>query len=100
MSQAPVMNSYKASFILDMRGYEEPLATLIEKIKSTLESIGAQVGEVKDLGVKDFAQVTDRRFPQANYLQVRFQGAPNSSVALREKFRLDRTVARILVEKA
>ena len=98
MSQAPAINNYKASFILDTRGYEQPMETLIAKIKSTLTSIGAEVGEVKELGLKDFARVTDRRFPQAPLVQIRFSGAPDTPAVLKEKFRLDRTIYRILVE--
>ncbi len=92
------MNNYKASFILDTRGYEQPVDTLITKIKGALVSIGAEVGEVKDLGLRDFARITDRRFPQAPFVQIRFKGAPTAPSALREKFRLDRTIFRILIE--
>ena len=34
---------YKSTFILDTRGYTEPVETLIERLKSVIESVGCKV---------------------------------------------------------
>lgn len=98
MNQTSVLNSYQATFILDTRGYEEPVETLIEKIRSTLASVGAVEIQTRDLGQKEFARVTNRKFPQALYVQFLFEAPAEVPGSLQEKFRLDRTVYRILVE--
>lgn len=38
---------YKATFILDTRGYTEPVETLIEKIKSVVESCGCKSNRLR-----------------------------------------------------
>ena len=81
---------YKATFILDTRGYTEPVETLIEKIKSVVES-------VENLGQKSFARTTDRNFPVGIYVDVNYEGESSSNALIKEKFRLDKTVNRILV---
>ena len=55
MSDTVTKNKYKATFILDTRGYEEPVDTLIEKLKTTLQSIDCEVENVENAGQKDFA---------------------------------------------
>jgi len=92
--------NYKATFILDTRNYKEPVEKLVEKLTGVIESINGAVKKVQNLGQKEFVRVTDRKFPSGIYLEVEFEGPSNSSAALNEKLRLDRTVNRILVETA
>ncbi|MFR6032515.1 MAG: 30S ribosomal protein S6, partial [Bacilli bacterium] len=47
---------YKSTFILDTRGYTEPVETLIERLKSVIESVGCKVSGVENLGQKTFAR--------------------------------------------
>ena len=84
---------YKATFILDTRGYTEPVETLIEKIKSVVESCGCKIESVENLGQKSFA----RTFPVGIYVDVNYEGESSSNALIKEKFRLDKTVNRILV---
>ena len=87
----------KATFILDTRGYTEPVETLIEKIKSVVESCGCKIESVENLGQKSFARTTDRNFPVGIYVDVNYEGESSSNALIKEKFRLDKTVNRILV---
>lgn len=98
MSQTPTLSAYRTTFVLDTRGYEEPVQTLIEKISDTLTGLGAEISEVRDLGTKEFARVTDRKFPQAVYVQFFVNAPADLPATVQEKFRLDRTIYRILVE--
>ena len=91
-------SKYRVTFILDTRGYAEPVDTLIEKLKSIIGAVEGVVDQVKNLGVLDFARVTDRTLTAAHYLQVDFSAPRTAPVALREKLALDRTVNRMLVE--
>lgn len=99
MTQTQALNNYRSTFILDTRGYEEPMESLIEKIKTTLTQLGCEIEQTNDLGVKEFARVTDPRFPRTNYIQYQFKATPEAPQAIREKFKLDRTVYRIFIEK-
>lgn len=93
-------NSYKATFIFDMRGYEEPVETLIERVKDVITQIGGTVGEVKDMGVRDFAYITQKNFTQAPYVQVFYTGDSTTPAILKEKLRLDKQVVRCMVQSA
>ncbi len=70
----------------------------IEKIKKLLDTLGAKIEETKDLGVKSFVRVTDRRMPNAHYVQFDVTAEKTLPISLREKLRLDRTIKRILFQ--
>lgn len=98
MTQTKNKNNYKATFILDTRNYQEPVETLIDRLKDTITAIDGEVAEVENLGQQEFVRVTDRRFPSGIYVQISFAGPSDSPRVLGEKLRLDRTVNRILVQ--
>ena len=60
MSETQTNNKYRATFILDTRGYEDPVETLIEKLSSTLAAIDCEVEKVENLGQKEFVRDTAR----------------------------------------
>lgn len=93
-----VKNNYRASVILDLRGYSEPAETIIAKLTETVKAVEGTVTEVKNLGQKDFVRVTDRKNPNGTYVQIAFTAPATAPVAFREKLRLDKTVKRILVQ--
>ena len=91
-------NNYRASVILDLRGYNEPTETIIAKLTDTVKAVEGTVGEVKNLGQKEFVRVTDRKNPNGVYVQIDFSAPATAPVAFREKLRLDKTVKRILIQ--
>ncbi len=90
-------NKYKATFILDTRGYSEPVETLVEKLKGIIESVGGKVDSVENLGQKAFARTTDRAFPAGIYVEIAFEGESTLPAQIKEKLRLDKTVNRVLI---
>lgn len=90
-------NNYKATFILDTRGYNEPVETLIEKLKSVVESADCKISAVENLGQKTFVRTVDRKFPAGIYIQMTFEGPATANNIIKEKLRLDKTVNRILI---
>ncbi len=88
---------YKATFILDTRGYNEPVETLIEKVKGVIESANCKVLSAENLGQKTFARTTDRAFPAGIYVEFSFEGPTTANTVIKEKLRLDKTVNRVLV---
>ena len=91
-------NNYRASVILDLRGYSEPAETAIAKLTDTVKAVSGTVGEVKNLGQKDFVRITDRKNPNGVYVQIDFSAPATAPVAFRDKLRLDKTVKRILIQ--
>ncbi len=96
------MNSkkYNATFILDTRGYEEPVETLIEKLKGVVESVGGKVESAENLGQKNFARVPNRKFPSGIFVSIKFEGDASSPAQITEKLRLDKTVNRLMIQNA
>ena len=90
--------SYKASFILDTRNYEEPIEEFIEKLTGIVEAIHGVVKKVENLGQMEFQRFIDRKFPHGIYLQMFIEGPSTVPATLKEKLHLDKTVNRILVE--
>lgn len=94
------LRNYIATIILDTRGYEEPVESLVEKLKDILTELGAKVGETRNLGRKDFIRVTEKGHTGDSYVEFSFEGPASLPSALQEKVRLDRTVKRVMVRSA
>ena len=75
---------YKATFILDTRGYTDPVETLIEKVKGVIESANCKVLSVENLGQKTFARTTDRAFPAGIYVEYSFEGPSTANSVIKE----------------
>ncbi|MDR2863073.1 MAG: 30S ribosomal protein S6 [Puniceicoccales bacterium] len=100
MTASKISNSYRASIILDLRGFDEPAEHALTRLKDTLAAVGASVTGEQSLGQKNFIRVTDRKNPSGIYVQLSFDGPPTAPSAFREKLRLDRTIKRILIQAA
>ena len=92
--------NYLASFILDNRGKEETVEQIVEVVKTEITAVSGTVTAVENVGRKDFARVTDSKFPAANYVQIKFSGPASAPAALKERLRLKHSVYRTLVESA
>jgi small subunit ribosomal protein S6 len=91
-------NNYKATFILDLRGTEDDSAKVLADLNEILASLGGEVADGEDLGLRDFARAADRRYTQGHYLEVNFSGPSSVPAQLQEKLRLDKRVNRIFVQ--
>ena len=91
-------NSYKATFILDLRETEDDAEKVLSDIKSTLAAIGGEVSEAEDLGIREFSRAADQRFTQGHYCEVYFAGPGSTPAEFKEKLRLDRRINRIFIE--
>lgn len=85
-------------FILDTRGREESVEQLIEDIKKAIIASDAEVHGVENLGRRDFARVTDAQMNAANYVEFTLSGSPGVATRVREQFRLNPIVYRVLVQ--
>ncbi len=90
--------TYNTTIILDTRDRENPAQDLIEEVKTTLETMDVEVVETVDLGRRDFARVTDPNFPSGHYFLLTLEAPTSFADKVVEKFRLDKTVYRIMVQ--
>lgn len=97
MSQT-TQRDYKATIILDSRGYDEPVETLIEKVTQNLTGLGANVTSSENLGRIDFIRVTNPNHTGDTYIKVEFSGEPSVPGSFHESVRLDRTIKRVVIE--
>jgi len=95
---AKTNNTYKTTFILDLRTSDDDAAKVKADLNELLGNLGASVGSSEDLGMRDFARAADRRYAQGHFLEVYFDALSTVPAELKEKLRLDKRVNRIFVE--
>lgn len=100
MSATLASRQYKAIFILDTRGYEQPVENLVEELKGHLTAVGATLEKVENMGRKDFIRTPSRKHTGDFYVEVHFAGAPSLPGAIKERLRLERTIKRAHIESA
>ena len=92
--------NYKATFILDNRGKEDSVETLIEGVKKEIAAVHGEVTAVENIGRREFVRKTDDKFPAGVYVQVNFSAPAAAPAQLHERLRLNDTIYRALVENA
>jgi small subunit ribosomal protein S6 len=92
--------NYHATFILDNRGKEETIDQIIEGVKKEIAAVQGDVTAVENLGKRDFARVTDSKFPDAVYVQIDFAAPADGPRHLHERLRLNTSVYRAIVQSA
>ena len=100
MNQTVTNRRYNASIILDTRGVEETIDTLLEQLKKAIEGAGGEVTEVNNLGRFDFVRVTDKKHLTDFYINIVFSGPSDTPRTLQENLRLEKTVKRIIIKSA
>jgi len=91
-------NTYKTTFILDLRESKDDSAKVLADLTELLRSLGATVSSGEDLGMRQFARAADRRYTQGHYLEIYFDSPGSVPAQLKEKLRLDKRINRIFVE--
>ena len=96
----PTKRNYKATFILDNRGKEDSVETLIEGVKKEISAVHGEVTAVENIGRREFIRKTDAKFPAGVYVQVNFSAPAGAPAQLHERLRLNDSVYRALVQNA
>ncbi len=95
----PTKRNYRATFILDNRGKQETVEQIVDGVKKEIAAVHGDVTSVENIGKKDFARVTDRKFTGASYVHVNFSSPPQGPAQLRERLRLNNSVYRTFVQE-
>jgi small subunit ribosomal protein S6 len=90
--------NYHATFILDNRGRDETIDQIIEGVKKEIAAVQGDVTAVENLGKRDFARVTDSKFPEAVYVQIDFAAPLDGPRHLHERLRLNTSVYRAMIQ--
>lgn len=90
--------NYRATFILDNRGKEDSIDQLIEEVKNEIATFEGEVTHVENLGKRDFARVTDKKFAGATYIQVTYSAPAHAPAQLHEHLRLNHNVYRTFIQ--
>jgi small subunit ribosomal protein S6 len=98
MSNKNIRN-YRATFILDNRGKQETVEQIVEGVKKEILAVQGEVTAIENIGKRDFARVTDRKFTGASYVHVNFSSPPQGPSQLRERLRLNGSVYRTFVQE-
>lgn len=86
--------------ILDTRGREESVEQLIAEIKQEMITLGADVTAADNLGLRDFARITDPKFTAGVYVEFDVAAAGGFATQVQEHFRLNKAVYRLFAESA
>ena len=95
-----IQHKYNSTIILDTRGSEESVDGLIESIKKDVAAVQGKVTSANNDGVRNFARVTNPKFVGSTYVSLTMEGPSTLPAALRERFRLNKTIYRLFVERA
>jgi small subunit ribosomal protein S6 len=91
---------YRATFLLDTRGVEKSIESLYEEITKTLEGLGCDVSKVNNYGTRPMTRLSHNTGQSdAVYVQFEFAASGADQNKIQEKFRLDKRVDRIIIEK-
>lgn len=89
---------YQATFILDTHKWREPIEALIEQVKSVIVEMGAEILEVKDMGLKSFCRFPRKEFVAGQYVSIRCKADTSFNKVLQERIGLNPNVNRVIVE--
>jgi len=90
--------NYRATFILDNRGTEDTIEKIIEDVKAEITAAQGAVSAVENLGKRDFARVTDKKFTGATYVQIDFSAPGTTPALLKERLHLKHQVYRTAIQ--
>ena len=95
-----MQNTYKITVIFETREQKESAEEMLQRLGTLMQGLGGTVESAKNLGVHDFARCTDRHFRSAPYAQYVVHAAGDFNGKLGSRLKLDKTVNRVLIEKA
>src|ERR1041384_4477075 len=92
--------NYKATFILDNRGKEDSVESIIDGVKKEISAVQGEVTAVENIGRREFVRKTDDKFPGGVYVTVAFSAPAAAPAQLHERLRLNESVYRAVVQNA
>jgi len=82
---------YEALIVLDTKGKEESIDSLVGTISREMESAGLKLEQIDNLGKRKFP-FNPRHVEAGHFVNIQFNGAPSALDVLRSKLRLNENV--------
>lgn len=82
---------YEAMIVLDMKGKEENVETLVSQLGREFEQNGAKLEQVDNLGKKKFPYAP-RHVESGYYINFHFEAAPEAISGLQTKLKLNENI--------
>lgn len=82
---------YEAMIVLDMKGKEDSVETLVSQLSREFEQTGAKLEQVDNLGKRKFPYAP-RHVDSGYFVNFLFESEPTAVDALRNKFKLNSNV--------
>jgi len=82
---------YEAMIVLDMKGKEENVETLVSQLGREFEQNGAKLEQVDNLGKKKFPYAP-RHVESGYYISFQFEAAPEAINPLQTKLKLNENI--------
>ena len=82
---------YEATIVLDMKGKEDTVDTLVSQLSRDFEQNGAKLEQVDNLGKRKFPYAP-RHVESGYFINFQFQAEPAALEVLKAKFRLNDNV--------
>lgn len=82
---------YQGLIILNTKAHEGSIDELVSSVSKELESEGAKLGKITQLGRRQFAY-NSRHLEAGHYVNYEFEGAPDSIKRIRQRLSLNEQV--------
>ena len=82
---------YEAMIVLDMKGKEDSVETLVSQLSKEFEQTGAKLEQVDNLGKRKFPYAP-RHVDSGYFVNFLFESEPTAVDALRNKFKLNSNI--------
>ena len=92
--------NYTATLILDTRESEESADAMISKLSEIIVHLDGEVKKVENLGSREIARPKARNLSSAVYVKIDFESDREVPSKIKEQLRLEKTIDRIMIEKA
>ena len=83
--------NYEALIVLDTKGKEETIDSLVSTISKDMEKSGLKLEQIDNLGKRKFP-FNPRHVEAGHFVKIQFKGEPSSLDSLRSKLRLNENV--------
>jgi small subunit ribosomal protein S6 len=90
--------NYEALIVLDTKGKEETIDSLVSTISKDMEKSGLKLEQIDNLGKRKFP-FNPRHVEAGHYVKVQFKGEPSALDSLRSKLRLNENVYQQYYQK-
>ncbi len=90
------MKRYEGLVIIKHTAREESLRDIIDKISAEITNAGGKVETVQKMDKRNFARVSDKKYPAGYYVNYIFEAPPTAITQLKTRLALNEDVFRAM----